>query len=132
MNPNSQNQRWSRWTFTVKPVLWRPLIFESVRETCARFGRVTFGTASQMNVARDPVRCVWVVQVRTEGHPVHDPAFVQSMSTQWRLMFEHNFPQGCTVTVDAQLEAGSRQDGTPPDQLVMLPSIQSLLQGEQA
>lgn len=121
MNPNSKNQMWSRWTFRVTPLINRRLYFEDVRATCARFGRFVFGSASEMNVIFDRGR--WVIDVRTEGHPVHDAAFVENIRAQWVVFFEHNFGRGTEVALETKLEAGSRQDGTPAEQLIMMPSI---------
>lgn len=121
MNPNSVNQLWSRWTFVVTPKVWKTYSFESVRVTCARFARLVFRSATEMKV-EEKLRH-YVIDVRTEGHPVHDPQFVERVRVMWQKMFEGNFGNGVRVELTTKLEAGSRQDGTPSDQLVILPSI---------
>lgn len=121
MNPNSQNQRWSRWTFTVEPArrgLW-PMA--DVTANCARFGRKAFGSASQMRITQ--IGSTWTIDVRTEGHPVHDVVFVESMTRNWRRFFESGFGVGTMVRCETKLEAGDRQDGTPAEQLIILPPL---------
>jgi hypothetical protein len=66
---------------------------------------------------------VWTIQVRTEGHPAHDPDYVNWMTRQWRRFFNEGFGPGTTVSVKVKIEAGDTQDGRPPDQLVILPSL---------
>ena len=121
MNPNSTNQWWSYWKFTVTPPVWRQLDFENVRSIYARFGRTTFGSATQMKVTEHMWE--WVIEVRTEGHPVHDPNFAKNITAQWEAFFRHNFGKGVKVVTETKLQAGSRQDGTPAEQLIMLPSV---------
>lgn len=118
---NSANQWWSKWTFTVVPGGVRRRVFAEVRENCARFGRKAFGSASQMRVTQLPG--AWRVEVRTEGHPAHDAAYVAWMDAQWKRFFESGFGQDTQVSCAVKLEAGSRQDGTPAEQLLMLPRL---------
>lgn len=122
MNPNSGNQRWSKWTFTITPGGAKRPPFAAVTANAARFGRTAFGSASQMKVdalAGGTVR----ILVRTEGHAVHEPAYVAWMTAQWQRWAREGWGAGTTLTGEAKLEAGSRQDGTPPDQLIIAPSI---------
>lgn len=65
----------------------------------------------------------WTIEVRTERHPVHDARFVDWMTEQWTRFFVNGFGVGTKVTCSTKLEAGSRQDGTPADQLVMIPPV---------
>lgn len=121
MNMNSAHQLWSKWTFTVTPGrAARP--FEEVRTNCARFGRKAFGAASEMRVTKGALTS-WVVDVRTEGHPVHDLRYVEWMTAQWRRFFVNGFGVGTVVVCATKLEAGDRQDGRPSDQLIIVPPI---------
>jgi hypothetical protein len=122
MDPNSRNQVWSRWTFNVTPATARPRPLANVRENCARFARKAFGSATEMRVSGEGGR--WCVDVRTEGHPVHDPAYVAWMRAQWERFFVSGFGVGTSVEINARLEAGDRQDGRPATQLIILPTIQ--------
>jgi len=121
LNPNSAHQIWSRWTFTVTP--GRPVVraFAEVQGHSARFGRKAFGAASEMKV-----ECrgeAWTIDVRTEGHPVHEDAYVTWMTAQWSRFFKAGFGIGTVVECVTKLEAGSRQDGRPADQLIIVPPI---------
>ncbi len=122
MNPNSANQVWSRWTFTVTPsprVVVLP--FAQVRENCARFGRKAFGSASEMHVRQYAES--WIIDVRTEGAPVQDLEYVSYMIANWKRFLRNGFGGSARITVLTRLEAGSPQDGTPATQLIMVPPI---------
>lgn len=121
MNPNSAHQIWSKWTFHVTPGRKIRTTRAELEANCGRFGRKAFGSASQMRITTK--KGVLIVDVRTEGHPVHEPPYVEWMRQQWARFFLNGFGAGTTVTLDTKLEAGSRQDGTPADQLIILPSI---------
>lgn len=122
MNPNSRNQLWSRWTFVVRPGIAKRHSFAEVKANAARFARKAFGSATEMKieVRRDGQ---WIIDVRTEGAPVHELTFVDYMSANWRKFFRAGFGEQTTVDISSKLEAGSRQDGSPSDQLILAPSI---------
>jgi hypothetical protein len=139
MDPNSQHQIWSLWTWTVTPplekrttllqfgksprkrkILTRPRNFEEIKVNCARFGRKAFGSTGQMNVQHWS-NGQYIVKVRTEGHPVHDPAFVTWMNGNWEKFFISGFGKGTQVKLETKLEAGDAQDGKPRDQLIIVP-----------
>jgi hypothetical protein len=126
VDPNSKNQRWSHWQFYVYADGTKRPDFQTVKENCARFGRLVFGSVSEMKVAcsmDEDKRLFWDIEVRTEGHPVHDPMYTEWMGQQWVRFFQEGFGQKVQVKFDAKLEAGDRQDGKPADQLIMLPSV---------
>jgi len=121
MNPNSQNQLWSKWVWFVVPGTIKQRPFSNVRDNLARFGQKAFGSSSQMRI-RQTGRG-YIVEVLTEGHPVHDPQYVAWMRSNWERFFVSGFGMGTTVKMTAKLMAGSRQDGTPPDQLLIIPKL---------
>jgi hypothetical protein len=121
MNPNSANQLWSRWTLTVTPAFVQVRSFEEVKVNVTRFVRKAFGSAGEMRITQ--TQRGYVVDIRVEGHPVHDPTLVAYYTNAFDRFFKSGFGPKTVVSVEAKLEAGSRQDGTPPDQLVMLPPI---------
>lgn len=142
MNPNSANQWWSKWTFIVFPQRPHAQHLEEVTTNCARFGRKAFGGATEMRVReveqlppdirhlvsrgitrRRLLKNVWIVEVRTEGESTIDQQYVTSMGRQWTRFFREGFGQQTQVEVKVKHEAGSRQDGTPADQLIMLPPM---------
>ena len=126
MNPNSQHQQWSLWTFTVTP--GDPRKNPSRKEmayNCAKFGRQMFGSTGQMKVeqSKDGEGKFWTVWVRTEGHPVHDPQFRERMIEAWAKFFRSGFGAGTHTHCQTKHEAGDQQDGKPPDQLLILPPL---------
>lgn len=121
MNPNSANQRWSRWTFTVTPGRTLNRSFAVLKENCARFGRKAFGGASEMRITQTGADVT--IEVRTEGHPQHEAPYVEWMRQQWERFLINGFGAGTTVALKTKLEAGSREDGRPADQLIILPSL---------
>ena len=97
-----------------------------VRQNAAHFGRLLFGSASEMRLVcatDDHRRLYWEISVRTEGHPVHEPKWVEWVHTQWRRFLVNGFGVSAEIQCHARLEAGDRQDGTPADQLIILPSL---------
>lgn len=128
MNPNSQHQRWSLWAYRVYPDATRRPGLAQVKQNCARFGRLIFGSASEMRVlqATDGAgRLYWEIAILTEGHPVHEAPYTEWIHDQWRTFFRDGFGPTCEVQPHARLEAGDRQDGRPPDQLIILPTVQA-------
>lgn len=126
MDPNSANQRWSKWTITVSTTRQIHRDDPTVRSNVARFMSKAFGSASQMRITKQS-NGLWVFQIRSEGHPVHDPTYVSFLASNFQKFFIAGFGVGTKVSVTAKLEAGSAQNGRPADQLVILPSIHGLL-----
>jgi hypothetical protein len=126
MNPNSAHQLWSLWQYRVYPDGTKRPTFQTVKTNCARFGRLMFGSASEMRIRQatdDRGRLYWEVAVLTEGSPVHDPQYVAWMHATWDRFFREGFGVACEIQHHARLEAGDRQDGTPADQLILLPPL---------
>lgn len=129
MNPNSENQIWSKWDFFIIPSpTWVKTFgaytdtFKFVKDSCARFGRELFGSPSMMNV-QQKVHCgamAFTVEIITEGHPVGDHHFRDCIEKRWRMFFKKAFGEETTLHMAAKLMAGKRDDGQPPDQMVIL------------
>lgn len=125
MNPNSAHQRWSRWTFFIRPGGSVMPSFKDIKHAAALFGRLEFKSATEMNIqmVQSPLTGKKEIhlRIRTEGHPVHDPQFVQWMHGRWTRWAERGFgPRTTCELIEAKLEAGDRQDGTPRDQLILM------------
>jgi len=119
VNPNSMHQLWSRWTATITPEASRSsLDHATVRDNCARFYRKAFGSVTELCITDGPV---WTVDCRTEGHPAHDRAYRAWMTGQLRRFLLTGFGAQATIELTVTVEAGDRQDGTPPDQLILGP-----------
>lgn len=121
MNPNSANQWWSRWTFKVWPGIVKSRPFAEVQQNVARFARKGFGSGSEMNITR--MGDHWIIDIRTIGHPVTDEAYVGYMRDAFERFFSVGFGVGTKTELKVRLEAGSKQDGTPAEQLIMLPTL---------
>lgn len=130
MDPNSKNQLWSRWAWTVRPGRSVVLPFEPVKLVLANHVRSLFGSAGQMRITEKLDH--YIIDLRIEGRPAHDPDFVAHIKRKMVVFFIKQFGPTTTVTMTPpKIEAGSRQDGSPPDQLIILPSLRlgSLLKG---
>lgn len=125
MNPNSGNQTWSKWHFEVVPGRTKRPPYAEVRYNAMRFGRSRFGPTGAMRVDevyRDG-KLRYDIYARVEGLAVHDPQLVAFMRGQWASWAIRGFGIGTTCTlVEAKLEAGDRQDGSPRDQLIIFES----------
>src|SRR5687767_9700583 len=95
--------------------------FAEVKLNATRFAKRGFHSATSMRVTERLVqgRRAFVIEVLTEGHDVHDPAYRDYVKREWTVFAEKGFGPGTTLTMDAKLMAGSRQDGTPADQLAI-------------
>jgi hypothetical protein len=134
MDPNSQHQLWSLWTWTVKPerapsklvsfgaAKKLPLSVDAIKTNIARFAQKCFGNAGQMNVSQYSDGKV-EIKVRVEGHPVHDPAYVQHIRRSWDRFLVNGFGQRSKIEFSAKLEAGDVQDGKPREQLIIIPPL---------
>ncbi len=124
MDPNSQNQIWSEWTWFVVPgspiVLTDKEYFETVRADFARFAREQFGSAGKARVTQ--VMRGFVFEALIEGHPIGDERFREIVRKTSERRFKKLFGESTLVTMEAKLMAGKRDDGKPPDQMLLLPS----------
>lgn len=122
-NPNSRNQRWSRWTFVLEIPLADAPTLEYVRDNARRFFRRLFcSSAGQVQVINIGTR--WTINLRIEGPCVIDPGVRLEAKRQFiRHFVERGFRHARLVRMDAALLAGSREDGSPPDQVIVLPLI---------
>lgn len=119
---NSAHQLWSLWVWRVEPQRKVALPFEVVKSTAARFVRRQFGSAGQMRITEDTT--AYKFEVRVEGPPAHDPAYVTAIKTVFARFFVEYFGPGTQVVLTGpRIQSGSRQDGRPPEQLIILPSI---------
>ena len=126
MDPNSQHQMWSRWVFGVLASTKHPdrlVCVDNFRRWCR------MGFQSSVGRARcDLRRAYYRFVLEIEGPPVHDPAFVESVRQQFveRFMAPGFGPGARLLRFRTKLLAGDRQDGTPPDQLLVMPQADLL------
>lgn len=121
MDPNSQNQLWSRWTFDIHEG-GRRVPSKDVEYNIARWLTAGFGSVGRVRVLSK--RFGWRVQVDVEGKPAHDPAYVERVRQQFA---EHFVGKGwgsvAWSRVSVRVLAGSEQDGQPSKQWVEMPTI---------
>jgi hypothetical protein len=121
LNPNSANQIWTAWKWTVRPGrrLRRP--FEEVKLNISRFAATAFGSVTRLRIAE----CAeaYVIEATTEGAPLHDPDFRDYMERNWKKFFILGFGEDTTVELRTTFLAGSQQDGKPPAQWIEIPTI---------
>lgn len=95
---------------------------DEIKTNSARFLTKLLGTTTgQMGVEVE--RGTLIIRVRAEGPPVHDSEYVKYIREQSTAFFVSGFGPSTQVDVQAKLEAGSREDGRPSDQLLIMPSI---------
>lgn len=128
MNPNSQNQIWSLWVWKI--LVRKKIPYDQVKQNCARFGRNAFGSSSQMNIQEDEhlnikrgVYYIWTIKVRSEGHQQPDEAYVKYMKDNWDKFLRNGFGNDAVITFESKLEAGSKGDGSPASQLIIIPPV---------
>lgn len=122
MNPNSRNQTWSKWSWTVTPGRQIKLPFQAVKLMLANFARRHFGQAGQMRITEKLDH--YLIELLTEGRPAHDPEFVAYTTAVFENFYTAQFGVGTRTTLTGpRLMAGSRQDGSPPEQMVILPPL---------
>lgn len=126
LDPNSGNQRWSRWRFVVAPGRRRPSARE-VRDNWQRYlpklFKTTVGRGKAERVTLEG-RVFYALVAEVEGAPVHDPGFVSWVRREVTGVFvEKGFGVGARLAdMDAALLAGDAEDGRPRAQLLVLPS----------
>lgn len=132
MNPNSQNQIWSRWTTTItvlfSPMHVSPAFEQEMQRACARFYLKLFGSATELKIERKLLAnglSEFIVDCRTEGAPVPDVTYRRLQIKEIATFFgRHLHGYGdVNVRVDVRVEAGDVGDGRPRSQLILVPSI---------
>jgi hypothetical protein len=121
-NPNSGNQRWSKWRFTLRlPPLSRvtePQMCDNARRFFAKLFRSQAGSVKVGHIGRR-----WWIELRMEGVAVHDPG----VRAEARRLFARDFVRkglgGDLLDMEAGLLAGTREDGTPRDHLIVMPTL---------
>ena len=126
IDPNSEHQLWSRWTFGVEA---SPAKLPDVDE-CADNARRYFAKGFRSTIGR--VRCdrqgtYYVFVVEIEGPPGHDPDYADAVKRDFteRFMAQGFGPGARLVRFVVGVLAGDQQDGRPPEQLLVMPGLAS-------
>ena len=121
MNPNGQNQLWSKWIFDIRELSKR-MPRADVELNAARWLRQGFGSAGAMRLLHK--RHGWRIEAVVEGKPAHDPGYVMSVQLQFREFVEKGWGRlGALGSVRVKVIAGSKQDGKPSEQWIEMPSV---------
>ena len=65
----------------------------------------------------------YILMAEVEGPPVHDPEYVLSIRRQFRAFVDRHWSARVPFKMDTALLAGDAEDGRPPAQLIVLPTI---------
>lgn len=118
MDPNSQHQIWSHWTFRVREA-GRHVTRVDVEYNVARWLKKGFGSVGEVRV--QGTRRGWLIQALVEGVPAHDQAFVADVRKQFQKNFiERGWGPMAYGFVWVRVVAGDTQDGGLRDQLVVI------------
>ena len=63
------------------------------------------------------------VLVENASGVAHDQAYCDYIKTQWTAFFVKGFGPSVRVSMQSKLMAGSRQDGTPSEQMLIAPAL---------
>ena len=127
MNPNSAHQQWSEWVFTVEQPGAGASDFNATTLALGRFFTATMGSVGQMkvdeavNVARHLK--TWTVTVQAEGESVYQPGWRDYVRRAFEASAARHFGKA-RVTMDVRLLAGQTATGKPPDQWLIMPTIE--------
>lgn len=125
-NPNSANQLWSRWTFRIKPGRPVPSSSREIRENVSPLLAKIFGSVSSVRVQPDLTTKEWVVDLLTEGAPIHEKEYREYVRKLLLRLFQDGFGVTTSIAVQARVVAGPTENGTPDAQLVIMPHISLL------
>jgi len=124
MQVNSEHQLWSQWTFGIEADLDKVPSFEEVLTNARAYFTKLFGHAGRIRVEQ-PDFLTFRIFVQVEGKPANDPDFRTHVKRQFIENFIFKGFGFCAklVEFDVKILAGDRQDGTPRDQLIVVPTI---------
>lgn len=126
MDPNSAHQLWSEWRFLVRVTDRTRVLpsFEEVKLNWAKFVAQGFQTTvGQVHVVQ--IGRMYRLTARVEGRPAHDPTYKEDV---FRRVREHFVYRGFgnaarVIKSEVSILAGDTQDGKPPSQLLVMPTI---------
>ena len=120
MDPNSKNQRWSRWRFRVRDA-GRIVPRADVELNFARWARAGFGSVTKAKIDRDALG--WILTCVTEGATAEDLGYVMSVRSDFERKFLFSgFGPMASVELTTCVLAGDTRSG-PASQWVEIPTI---------
>lgn len=132
MDPNSTHQLWSRWQFGIKAHASKRPNFVIVAENARVYFKKLFGVVGRARCDQQDLH--YLVTCEIEGPPAHDPDYVERVKQDFieRFMRQGFGPSARLERFEVMVLAGSKQDGQPADQLLVMPhfSVTKLLADE--
>ena len=120
MDPNSQNQRWSLWTFIVYEV-GRHVPKKDVESNMARWITKLWGSAAKLRVSK--VQNNWEIEVVVEGPTANDKNAVCFVAREFDSFVHKGWSYGGFGNVMVRVLAGEDVQGRPRDQWIDMPTI---------
>jgi hypothetical protein len=121
MDPNSQHQLWSEWTFDIFEG-GKHVPFVELKPNAIKWLRKKFGSAGRVRFEEGPSG--WKIIAQIEGVPAQDPNYVAAVKVQFANQFVlKGWGNLAKSRVDVRTLAGDMEDGSPPTQLVVMPTI---------
>jgi hypothetical protein len=121
LDPNSQHQMWSRWSFEVISKDKLPSIAECVDNFRRYIAGILQTTVGRVRV--DRINSKYLFMAEVEGPPAHDPDLRVVIH---RAISDFTFKgfgvNATTHNFEVGILAGDEQDGRPPDQLLVMPA----------
>lgn len=119
MDPNSANQLWSMWTFTIREA-GRRVSRAEFEHNMVRWIRMGF-KHGRCKVTQRPLG--WKVEVLVEGVQANDPAYVASVKKGFADFVRKGWSLGAWGKVECQVMTGEVEQGKPRSQMIEVPSI---------
>jgi hypothetical protein len=123
---NSQHQWWSYWRFEVSTPKPSKVTVEEIKVNISRLTRKVYSSTTQARINKLG-GSVFIVEVRSEGHPCFDPDYQRHVLGLFEKLFRNGFGEGTAVKLTTKLLSGNPQDGRPVEQAVMLPRLEVVL-----
>jgi len=118
MNPNTDHQMWSRWTFRIFGS--KVMAITELEHNFGRWCRMGFGSVGRARVKT--MLGGYVLEIETEGAPADDPKYLASVEQQFRSKFlAQGFGDFAFGDVTVKTLAGKWEDGKPREQLLVMP-----------
>lgn len=126
INPNSQNQMWSRWNFGVQADLNKMPSLRECEANAKIYFRKLFGSVGRGRVLRHGNYYAFQVEVEKGG--AHDPDYQTAVKKDFigNFMFKGFGYSARLIRFKVRILAGNKEDGKPSDQLLVIPRIQLL------
>lgn len=135
MDPNTQHQIWFKWTATItRPMIqahlqrWHQGLVQTEWATFLKKMAGSVGAARVTHRISDvgspgKPKSIWTLEGLIEGTPLHDPgkeAEGVKLITEWA---RRGFGASADIAVECVYRAGDLQDGKAPEQLLIVPHI---------